>query len=65
MPGKFEIDRSPDGGCCVCSMNERELYLVRDASSGRLVEVCSYCLLERIDDFVLDNTRPWPGLERS
>jgi len=57
---KYEVVRSVNGGCYLCSENGQELYLVRELSSERLTALCSCCLLNHLEDFMIDNTREWP-----
>ena len=60
MSAKFEVVRPESGGCCLCRKDENELYVVRETSSGRLTALCSCCLLHNLEDYLIDNTRPWP-----
>lgn len=61
---KYEVVRSVNGGCYLCSENGQELFLVRELSGGRLAALCSCCLLGNLDDFMIDNTREWPFLNQ-
>ncbi len=60
MEDKYEVVRSENGGCYVCHACDQELYLAREVSTGQLTAVCSYCLLDRLDCYEIDNTRTWP-----
>ncbi len=40
---------------CVC---ERTI-VVRQISSMKLVHLCPDCMLDNMNDYLLDNTRPW------
>lgn len=62
--GKYEVVRSYNGGCYLCSTSGQELYLVRELGGGRLAALCSCCLLSNLDDYVIDNTREWPFLSQ-
>lgn len=61
MPSKYDVLWSVNGGCVLCSQNNQELYLVRPVQGGQLVALCESCLLNHLDHYQLDNTRPWPG----
>ncbi len=60
MGSKYEVVRSDSGGCCICSRCDEELYLARQIDSGQMNALCSCCLLQRMESYVIDNTRPWP-----
>jgi hypothetical protein len=60
MSSKFEVSRSENGGCFICSDKGEDLYLAREISSGKLLALCSCCLLMNIDAYMIDNTREWP-----
>jgi len=62
VSAKFDIVRSESGGCCLCLKNDHDLYVVREIESGRLATVCSCCILVNMEDYLIDNTRPWPIL---
>jgi hypothetical protein len=60
MTSKYDVVQSEDGGCCICSRSDEELYLARQVESGEMNALCSCCLLDQMDKYVIDNTRPWP-----
>lgn len=60
MSSKFEVIKSENGGCYLCQENNQELYLAREIGSGRLTALCGCCLLEKLDSYLIDNTRTWP-----
>lgn len=63
MSSKFEVVRAQSGGCSLCTKNDRELYVARESNSGQLRALCSHCLLNNLEHYVIDNTRPWPVLD--
>jgi hypothetical protein len=62
MESKYEVVRSEKGGCYLCCETDEELYLVRNAKTGHMTALCGCCLLPRLDDYLIDNTREWPFL---
>lgn len=50
-----------DDSCFVCKFPEEKLIVVRRVSTMMLVHICGECFMKKIDDFLLDNTRPWLG----
>lgn len=64
MASKFDVKRSNNGSCLLCSKLGQELFLVREVQSGHLKAICGPCLLCNLDDYLLDNTRPWPFLDK-
>lgn len=62
MEDKYQVVRSDNGGCYVCRTCDEELYLAREIATGQLTAICSYCLLDRLDHYEIDNTRTWPVL---
>lgn len=57
---KFEISCSENGGCFLCSREDQEVFLAREGTSGRLTALCGSCLIHHLDDYLIDNTCPWP-----
>jgi hypothetical protein len=47
--------------CFLCSRNSQRLFVVRQISSMKMVHLCSDCMVNNSDTFLLDNTRPWEG----
>ncbi|MDY0040434.1 MAG: hypothetical protein RBS57_08990 [Desulforhabdus sp.] len=64
MDCKYDVVRSENGGCCLCLENNQELYLVREVAGGRLIALCSCCLLDNLEHYMLDNTRAWAFLDK-
>ncbi len=64
MPSKFDVVQSETGGCFLCLENDKELYIVRDIRDGQLTAICSPCLFDNLEFYMLDNTRPWPIIEK-
>ena len=54
----FHDDDDP-GICFFCQEDSREMFVVRETKTHRMIHLCSSCLTERCSDYVLDNTRPW------
>ncbi|HON58390.1 MAG TPA: hypothetical protein PLT45_02520 [Smithella sp.] len=49
------------GRCFCCRQSVSKLLIVRHVQSEKMVHLCSQCLVEHTDDYLLDNTRPWTG----
>jgi hypothetical protein len=47
--------------CFACSQNPGRLLIVRQIEGMQLVHLCPSCMLAHVDDYLLDNTRPWTG----
>ena len=50
--------------CFVCKYPAERLIVVRQISNMMLVHLCGECMLAKMDDFLLDNTRPWLGYQK-
>lgn len=57
---QFHDEDLPDR-CFACGRGAARLLVVRRISGMRLVHLCSDCMVDRMDDYLLDNTRPWAG----
>ncbi|MFZ0931008.1 MAG: hypothetical protein WAN11_20550 [Syntrophobacteraceae bacterium] len=51
---KDRVDR-----CFACSENSERLLILRHIKSMKLVHLCRNCMVENIEDYLLDNTKPW------
>lgn len=47
--------------CFVCSQSPGRLLIVRQIDGMMLVHLCPDCMLAHVEDYLLDNTRPWTG----
>jgi len=47
--------------CFCCGRSASRLLVVRHVESQMMVHLCPECMVERSDDYLLDNTRPWLG----
>jgi len=47
--------------CFLCNENSRDLLIVRHIKSMKMVHLCCHCMAAHPADYLLDNTRPWPG----
>ncbi len=45
--------------CFLCKENCERTIVVRQISSMKLVHLCPQCMLDNLNDYLLDNTRPW------
>lgn len=56
---RHEHDR-PDR-CFLCGEVTDALSIVRHVASMKMVHLCSGCMVDRTDKYLLDNTRAWKG----
>jgi hypothetical protein len=49
--------------CFLCSQNCQKLFIVRQVSSMKMVHMCGECMVSNLEEYLLDNTRPWEGLK--
>lgn len=47
--------------CFTCGQGAARLLIVRQIAGMMLVHLCPDCMLDHVDDYLLDNTRPWVG----
>jgi hypothetical protein len=47
--------------CFACGRCAVRLLIVRKIAGMMLVHLCPDCMADRMDDYLLDNTRPWVG----
>ena len=47
--------------CFLCRKNATRLIIVRHIQSMQMIHLCEGCLVHNRSDYLLDNTRPWPG----
>jgi recombinational DNA repair protein RecR len=47
--------------CFVCQRDGQRLLIVRQIADMMLVHLCSDCMIRHLDEYMLDNTRPWKG----
>jgi hypothetical protein len=52
-----------DGKCFMCVQNYRDLFIVRQKSSMKMIRICEDCIVNRCEEYLLDNTMPWRGIE--
>jgi hypothetical protein len=45
--------------CFLCEQNHRNLYIVRQISSMKMIHICEGCVMSRGKEYLLDNTVPW------
>jgi hypothetical protein len=57
---RFHAGDLPDR-CFACHLNAERLMIVRRIAGMMLVHLCPECLLNHLDEYLLDNTRPWGG----
>jgi len=50
--------------CFLCKEKSEDLLVVRHIKSMKMVHLCCYCMAEYPADYLLDNTRPWPGRKK-
>lgn len=53
-----------DDICFVCKFSAERLIVVRQIANMMLVHLCGECFVEKMDDYLLDNTRPWLGYKK-
>ena len=49
------------GSCFLCRRNPGRLLIVRQIKSMKMIHMCPSCVVNNLDEFLLDNTRPWKG----
>ncbi len=49
--------------CFLCSQNCEKLFIVRQVSSMKMVHMCGECMVNNLEEYMLDNTRPWEGIK--
>lgn len=54
-----ESDQADQCFCCHCAAPR--LIIVRHIASKMMVHLCPECMVEKCNDYLLDNTRPWLG----
>jgi hypothetical protein len=47
--------------CFRCGRGAARLLIVRKMAGRMLVHLCPDCMVDHMDDYLLDNTRPWVG----
>jgi len=47
--------------CFLCLRDAERLLIVRQIDGMMLVHLCPDCMLGHVDEYLLDNTRPWVG----
>ncbi len=57
---QFHDKDAPDR-CFICTKKSEKTLVLRQISSMKLVHLCQECICENINDYLLDNTRPWLG----
>jgi hypothetical protein len=57
---RFHARDIPDR-CFACGRAADRLLIVRRIAGMSLVHICPECMLSRLDEYLLDNTRPWTG----
>ncbi len=50
-----------DGSCFLCRENSKDLLVVRQIESMKMIHLCGGCMMKNLADYLLDNTRPWLG----
>ncbi len=59
---RFHEKDLPDR-CFACGRPAERLLIVRKTIDMMLVHLCPGCMLDHVDEYLLDNTRPWTGKE--
>jgi hypothetical protein len=54
-------ERDLSDRCFTCGRGAARLLTVRRIAGMRLVHLCFDCMVDRMDEYLLDNTRPWIG----
>ncbi len=54
----FDKEDKPEA-CFLCKCSAERLLVVRQISNMMLVHLCGECMLDNMNDYLLDNTRPW------
>lgn len=58
---QFHGEDLPDR-CFTCGRGASMLLIVRQIAGARmLIHLCPDCMISHMDDYRLDNTRPWVG----
>ena len=57
---RFHAEDQPER-CFACGRGAVRLLIVRQIAGMMLVHLCPDCMVDRMDDYLLDNTRPWVG----
>lgn len=47
--------------CFICGEKAERLSVVRHIASMKIVHLCPGCMVDRMSEYCLDNTRPWKG----
>ncbi len=53
------------GRCFICKEESDELSVVRHMTSMKMVHLCSDCMVEKMSEYLLDNTRTWQGIRKT
>jgi hypothetical protein len=49
--------------CFLCNQNSQKLFIVRQIASMKMVHMCGECMVSNLEEYLLDNTRPWEGMK--
>jgi len=47
--------------CFMCGEKSEGLFVVRHFASMKMVHLCPDCMVDRMSEYCLDNTRAWKG----
>ena len=47
--------------CFICGVKPEKLFVVRHIASMKMVHLCPDCMVDRMSEYRLDNTRAWKG----
>jgi hypothetical protein len=57
---QFNNKDRPDR-CFTCGQAAERLLVVRQVADRMLIHLCPDCMAGHVDEYLLDNTRPWCG----
>jgi hypothetical protein len=57
---RFHEQDLPDR-CFSCGRGAERLLIVRQIAGMMLVHLCPGCMVNKMEEYLLDNTRPWMG----
>jgi len=47
--------------CFLCGQTPEKLFIVRQIASMKMIHICPSCMVNKMSEFLLDNTRLWTG----
>ena len=54
-------EKDMSGSCFTCGKKSERLSVVRHIASMRMVHMCPDCMVDKMSEYLLDNTREWKG----